>query len=242
MKLILIDPKCSPFSSKKKRKWRAMDDDSDKSDADGGLSGKLDESSELIQREPSPELARISALITRPPKQKSSNKRKTASAQTSTSLKTHCFNQSAEQSVDFSSPIRNEYFDAAAVAAPIRSDYHSSMASSTPIPPTPSGRGRPKGSSSLKGSKSKSSKASVTFSTNEPDKKSTSFDNQSAIVEPPVNVLHTVDEQVILHSVPIHKTHLQLLCATKTALSIIVWVFVDKRRESSMDLSSMRSR
>lgn len=54
-----------------------MEDDSDKSDVDtnAGLSGKADESIEQA-REPSPELARISALITRPPKQKSSNKRK----------------------------------------------------------------------------------------------------------------------------------------------------------------------
>lgn len=50
-----------------------MDEESDKSDAEGV---KLEETSEQMAREPSPELARISALITRPPKQKSSSKRK----------------------------------------------------------------------------------------------------------------------------------------------------------------------
>lgn len=64
-------------SKKKKRQWRAMDDDSDKSDADEGVgtSGKADETNEQMAREPSPELARISALITRPPKQKSSKRK-----------------------------------------------------------------------------------------------------------------------------------------------------------------------
>lgn len=54
-----------------------MDDDSDKSDVDEGVgsSGKVDEANEQIAREPSPELARISALITRPPKQKSSKRK-----------------------------------------------------------------------------------------------------------------------------------------------------------------------
>lgn len=97
-----------------------------------------------------------------------------------------------EQSVDFNSPVRNEYFDA---STPVRSDYHSAIASSTPLPPTPSGRGRPKGSSSLKASK-KAAKASASFSAGDTDKKSTSFDNQSAILDPQVNVLHTIDEQV----------------------------------------------
>lgn len=55
-----------------------MDDDSEKSDVDEGVgtSGKTDEANEQMAREPSPELARISALITRPPKQKSSKQRK----------------------------------------------------------------------------------------------------------------------------------------------------------------------
>lgn len=55
-----------------------MDDDSEMSDAEdtAGTSGRLEEQSEQMTRESSPELARISALITRPPKQKSSNKRK----------------------------------------------------------------------------------------------------------------------------------------------------------------------
>lgn len=55
-----------------------MEDDSDRSDADDGVgvSVKAEESNEQTAREPSPEMARISALITRPPKQKSSNKRK----------------------------------------------------------------------------------------------------------------------------------------------------------------------
>lgn len=57
-----------------------MEGDSDKSDADEGAgvgtSGKIDEANEKMTREPSPELARISALITRPPKQKSSKQRK----------------------------------------------------------------------------------------------------------------------------------------------------------------------
>lgn len=64
----------SHSSKKKKNKHRLMEDDSDKSEMDDGI-GKADNTSEQIVREPSPELARISALITRPPKQKS-NKRK----------------------------------------------------------------------------------------------------------------------------------------------------------------------
>lgn len=54
-----------------------MDDDSELSEVDDnvGSGGKLDEPSEQLTRESSPELARISALITRPPKQKSSIKR-----------------------------------------------------------------------------------------------------------------------------------------------------------------------
>lgn len=51
-----------------------MEDDSDRSDADENLANKTDEIK--IAREPSPEMARISALITRPPKQKSSKQRK----------------------------------------------------------------------------------------------------------------------------------------------------------------------
>lgn len=101
-----------------------------------------------------------------------------------------------EQNADFNSPMRNEYFDASAP----RNDYHSSVASSTPLVAAPSGRGRPKGSSSLKGSK-KSSKASTSFSiaasTAELDKKSQSFaDNQSAIIDSQMNLLNTIDEQV----------------------------------------------
>lgn len=79
---------------------------------------------------------------------------------------------------------------------PIRSEYHSSLASSTPLPAAPSGRGRPKGSSSLKGSKSKS-KASASFAA-DVDKKSQAFENPSVIDPHSVqNVIHTVDEQVI---------------------------------------------
>lgn len=55
-----------------------MEDESDKSqsefDDSMGVSSKLTETDQ-VKREPSPELARISALITRPPKQKSSSKR-----------------------------------------------------------------------------------------------------------------------------------------------------------------------
>lgn len=103
-----------------------------------------------------------------------------------------------EQNADFNSPMRNEYFDGSAP----RNDYHSSLASSTPLIAAPSsGRGRPKGSSSLKGSK-KSSKASTSFSITAPttidsDKKSQSFtDNQSAVIDSQMNVLSAVDEQV----------------------------------------------
>lgn len=97
-----------------------------------------------------------------------------------------------EQSVEFNSSIRNEYFDA---STPARSDYHSAIASSTPMPPTPTGRGRPKGSSSLKSSK-KAAKASASFSAGETDKKSTSFENQSTMLDPQVNVSQNIDEQV----------------------------------------------
>lgn len=106
------------------------------------------------------------------------------------------FHNFIEQNADFNSPIRNDYFDASAP----RNDYHSSVASSTPLIAPPSGRGRPKGSSSLKSSK-KSSKASTSFSvtastTIDSDKKSQSFaDNQSAIIDSQMN-LSAVDEQV----------------------------------------------
>lgn len=66
------------FSSKKKKKqWRTIDDDSERSEADEsiGTSGKVVESNEQMKRDPSPEMARISALITRPPKQKSSKRK-----------------------------------------------------------------------------------------------------------------------------------------------------------------------
>lgn len=57
-----------------------MEEDSDKSpsefDANISASSKITDPGDQVKREPSPELARISALITRPPKQKSSNKRK----------------------------------------------------------------------------------------------------------------------------------------------------------------------
>lgn len=56
----------SSKSWKKKNKWRPLDDDSDKSQSGA------DDSNYQMKRESSPELARISALITRPPKQKSS--------------------------------------------------------------------------------------------------------------------------------------------------------------------------
>lgn len=66
------------------------------------------------------------------------------------------------------------------------------------MPATPSGRGRPKGSSSLKGSKSKS-KASTSFATDS-DKKSQTFDNQSIIDTQSVqNVVQSVNEQVIIN-------------------------------------------
>ena len=187
-----------------------MDGDSDKSDADEGAgvgtSGKVDETNEKMAREPSPELARISALITRPPKQKSSKQSKLILSfqklaflqkfisNTFNVFRFFSFFSPSEQAADFTSPIRNDYFDA---SASNRSDYHSTIASSTPIPATPSGRGRPKGSSSLKGSKSKS-KASASFATDS-DKKSQTFDNQSIIDTQSVqNVVQTVNEQVII--------------------------------------------
>lgn len=74
---------------------------------------------------------------------------------------------------------------------------------------TPSGRGRPKGSNSLKGSKSKSSKASVSFSTNDTVKK---FDNSTAILDAQANVVHTVDEQV--------NTFFRVLLPVETVLPI----------------------
>lgn len=67
------------------------------------------------------------------------------------------------------------------------------MTSSTPLPATPSGRGRPKGSSSLKSKKSKA----TTFAT-DADKKSQAFDTPSTVIDSHAvqNVIHTVDEQV----------------------------------------------
>lgn len=56
----------SSKSWKKKNKWRPLDDESDKSQSGA------DDSNYHAKRDSSPELARISALITRPPKQKSS--------------------------------------------------------------------------------------------------------------------------------------------------------------------------
>lgn len=64
-------------SKKKKKQWRTMEDDSERSEVDENVASisKTDETSVQIAREPSPEMARISALITRPPKQKSSKQR-----------------------------------------------------------------------------------------------------------------------------------------------------------------------
>lgn len=56
----------SSKSWKKKNKYRPLDDESDKSQSGA------DDSNYQSKRDSSPELARISALITRPPKQKSS--------------------------------------------------------------------------------------------------------------------------------------------------------------------------
>lgn len=188
-----------------------MEEDSDRSDADenAGSIAKTDELRVQIAREPSPEMARISALITRPPKQKSSKQRKfifssnsIASNSIDSSWKTtiirfdFSIKNYIEQNADFNSPIRNEYFDASVQ----RNDYHSTVASSTPLIATPSGRGRPKGSSSLKGSK-KSSKASTSFSvaasTVDLDKKSISFaDNPSTGGDSQMNLMNAADEQV----------------------------------------------
>lgn len=63
-----------------------MEDDSERSDADENVAtSKMDEIQNA--REPSPEMARISALITRPPKQKSSKQRKCMSSQIEFELK-----------------------------------------------------------------------------------------------------------------------------------------------------------
>lgn len=63
-----------------------MDDDSERSEVDENVanSSKTDETSAQIAREPSPEMARISALITRPPKQKSSKQRKCINSNSNT--------------------------------------------------------------------------------------------------------------------------------------------------------------
>lgn len=54
-----------------------MDDDSERSDADENAVISASKTDDIqMAREPSPEMARISALITRPPKQKSSKQRK----------------------------------------------------------------------------------------------------------------------------------------------------------------------
>lgn len=98
---------------------------------------------------------------------------------------------------------------------------------------TPSGRGRPKGSSSLKGSKSKSSKASASLSTNDTAKKSQVFDNQAAVLDAQTNVLHTVDEQVIYQ----FRIAYTAICIT----DLISVINIGKRRESSVDMSGLRS-
>lgn len=70
-----------------------------------------------------------------------------------------------------------------------------------PQPSTPSGRGRPKGSTSSLKSGKKSSKASRSLAENEAEIKTHSVDIQSAVLDVQSNSLHTVDEQVIVYKI-----------------------------------------
>lgn len=67
MELRFISRFFSSKSWKKKNKWRPHDDNSDRSNSDGE-----DTVGNYSKRDSSPEIARISALVTRPPKQKTS--------------------------------------------------------------------------------------------------------------------------------------------------------------------------
>lgn len=70
----------------------------------------------------------------------------------------------------------------------------------TPQPITPSGRGRPKGSTSSLKSGKKSSKASRSLAENETEIKAHSVDVQSTVLDIQSNTLHAVDEQVIINA------------------------------------------
>lgn len=68
----------------------------------------------------------------------------------------------------------------------------------TPQPSTPSGRGRPKGSTSSLKSGKKSSKASRSLAENEAEIKTHSVDIPSSVLDIQSNAIHAVDEQVII--------------------------------------------
>lgn len=68
----------------------------------------------------------------------------------------------------------------------------------TPQPSTPSGRGRPKGSTSSLKSGKKSSKASRSLAENETEIKTHGVDIQSSVLDIQSNSLQAVDEQVTI--------------------------------------------
>lgn len=152
-----------------------MEEESDKSLSDtedlnmtAGSASDKNISSYQPKREPSPELARISALITRPPKQKLSHKRKAINNYSHLKYnKTKLINLITEQS-----PIARtagEYVDQTdsnPTPTSIRADHQTSASLASPttiMPTTSSGRGRPKGStsSSSKLGKTKTSKVTT---------------------------------------------------------------------------------
>lgn len=158
------------------------------------------------KREPSPELARISALITRPPKQKSSSKR-TPPAYSSNVRLVKIISRLITESDASHSGSRHgvDYFEQSDLtAASVRTDQHipSIQTPTLALHATPSGRGRPKGStnSSSKNGKIKTPKSGSITSTipiTSLSEQAPSVAN-SSIVMPATqtNVLESLDPQV----------------------------------------------
>lgn len=167
-----------------------MEEGSDKSqeeyDDNIDAMGKMVDGSDQIKRESSPELARISALITRPPKQKSFTKGKLC-------ILFIVYIQDFKGNNIVLLPLSTDNNPVLGIQREYSNDQIF-----TSQPSTPSGRGRPKGSTSSLKSGKKSSKASRSLAENEAEIKTHSVDIQSSVLDIQSNALHAVDEQVII--------------------------------------------
>lgn len=177
-----------------------MDDESEKSQSGA------DDSNYQSKRDSSPELARISALITRPPKQKSSMycnlKARHHPSRVIDSILEFVFLISAEDSPSgkmvSGGADHSEHSDATHSAS--RSDFYTSASiSAASAVPTGPGRGRPKGSTNSNKNKNKAQKSSslaatvssVSFS--EPISTS-AIDTSTASRQ--TSILQTLDQEV----------------------------------------------